>query len=110
MTDTKINTVIANAKCCLGEITCTITRKAMYGQGFEATKRLGMEVSLYIFALTTYLTWKNDQDCMEALAIEKVVSRINKICSCDCTSSGVSSSTDTGEHTVADHTVTDHTI
>jgi len=110
MTTTEINNAISTAKCCLGDITCRITHKAMYGQGYIKTTLVGLELSLYIFSLEMYLLWSSE-DCMEATAsdIEKIIHKINKICGCDCTSAQ-SSGTQVAQHTLADHTTLNHTL
>jgi hypothetical protein len=107
MTTTEINTAISTAKCCLGDITCRIAQKAMYGQGYTKTTLVGLELSLYIFSLESYLLWSSE-DCVEASDIEKMIHKVNKICGCDCTTA--QSSTQVAQHTLADHTTLNHTL
>lgn len=104
-----LNTVISNAKCCLGEFTCKISGKAQYGQGYKKTMLMTGELSLYIFALENYLIWP-DEDCITMANIEEIASRINKICGCDCAAETAFGESVTGSCTTESHTTLSHTV
>lgn len=107
MTDDKLNIILGNTRCCLGKLTCRIMQKAMNGTGYAKTMYVAKEVSLYIFAIETQLRWP-DSGCMSNK--EKVASRLNKLCGCDCAALTGTYDVAEGQHTVREHTLTEHTI
>ncbi len=104
----QIQTGINTAKCCMGDYTCKMLSKAVNGQGYEATLLVNQELSIIIFALETYLTWE-DEVCMTGEEIKKIIHRINKLCSCNCTEISGTTSVAAAQHTSASHTTLDHT-
>ena len=102
----QIATGIATAKCCLGDYTDRLLRKASGGSEYGGTMYVTMEIRLLIFALEIDST----NDCLEGTDRNKMIDRINKLCQCDCTSSTGGGVTPTvGQHTVAEHTDLLHT-
>lgn len=102
----EIQSVIATAKCALGDLGCEMYYRKRGGMTIHSRIMIGKEISLLIWGLEGHITFLVEEKMTDAEAVV-LTDRLQGLTGCVCEPG--SATTAAAQHTTYSHTVESHT-